>query len=211
MIKTIYSAIILLSVLLVLSSCTHNIMLADDALLGENRETKDMNNTDLRAFDEKENKMVIDVILDMVEEYPKNCMPSDFSFDTEMDEFILAFTQESEINGNPCLRAYYRLKNNTLTEDYNARVNLIFCVSKESSHKFIKNFVDGYTMVEVFASKIEVGDLALGGAKRVDFVRGNVSAYVEGYDGVEIEGLAKAVDLQILEIISTINDDDQRQ
>ena len=200
MVKMIYSAIILLSVLLM--SCTQNTMLADDTLCVENEETGDMNNTNLRAFDEIENKMVIDVILDKVEEYPRICMPDVFSFDTEMDEFILVSTQDSEIYGNPCLSAYYRLKNNTLPDAYNAKVNLIFCATQEGSCKFIKDFLDGYTMVEVFAANIEVGDLALGGARRVDFVRGNVAAYVEGYDGVEIAGLAKAVDMRILEIIS---------
>jgi hypothetical protein len=37
---------------------------------------------------------------------------------------------------------------------------------------------------------------------RVDFVRGNVYAIVEGMDEAEIGALAKEIDLQILKIIN---------
>ena len=169
-------------------------------------ERENMMAIDLRATDENENenenenKRIVDVLLDNVKDYPKICNSDDFIFETEVAEYVLLSAQYNNTSSEHYFTAQYRLKDNSVGTD--SVVSLTFCSTKEDCHKIIKNFLDGYSMDEVYASYLEVGDLALGGSNRVDFVRGNVYISVEGLHDLEIDTLAKEIDQQILKIIS---------
>jgi len=200
--KIIYGVILTLLVFITQPACTcDNPSVSNENYNNKESENMGAVNINLREFDEKENKMMIDVILDKVKDYPGICTPDIFVFKAESKDFILVSTSASDTTENYTITAYYRLKDNTSEKD-DAMVKMTFCTSKEESHKRIKYFLDGYTMVEVYASNLKVGDLALGGIHRVDFVRGNVYMFVEGLDGVEIDTLAQEIDRQILEIIN---------
>ena len=162
----------------------------------------DMSLVNLRDIDENENKRIVDVLLEKLTDYPHLCTQKNFSFKKSISNFVLVSTDDNEISGITSTTAYYRLKNNPDEEDYNAVIYIYFCATKEESHNMIKDYLDSYTMIEVYASDLEVGDFALGGIYRVDFVRGNIYIAIEGYDDVEIDELAKEIDLQILQIIN---------
>ena len=212
-VKRTLSLILLLSLLITSSACTYNGRSALNenendyserstysGLIGE--ESENMSMINLRGIDKRENKRIVDVLLEGVVDYPYVCTQKDFVFRKNIGDFILVSTGEDEISGTYDTTAYYRLKNNTDEEDYDAVIDIFFCGSKEESHRRIKEYLDSYSMIEVYASNLDVGDFALGGIYRVDFVRGNIYIYVEGYDGVEIGALAKEIDLQILDIIN---------
>jgi len=142
------------------------------------------------------------VLLENVVDYPNICKKEEFVFNKNIAGFVFVSESDYEHSGIHSKTAYYRLKNNTAEDGYDAMIEMFFCDSKAESHEMIKSFIDDYTMIEVYASNLKVGDLALGGIYRVDFVRGNIYMFVESYDDVAIDSLAKEIDLQILEIIN---------
>ena len=175
-----------------------NIDSADKASEGD----ANMSLVNLRDIDESNNKRIVDVLLEEVTDYPYLCTRKNFAFMKSISDFILVSTDDNEVSGISGATAYYRLKNNPDKDDYNAVVYIYFCGTKEESHTMVKDYLDSYTMPEVYAADLEVGDFALGGIYRVDFVRGNIYIFVEGYDDVEIDELAKEIDIQILKIIN---------
>jgi len=164
-------------------------------------ENESMSRVNLRDMDENENKRIIDVLLDKVVGYPHNCTQNDFVFKESINGFVLVSTRDSEQPNYYSISAYYRLEGNDAGPN-DAMAKIYFCGSKEDSHDMIKDHLDGYTMMEVYESYLKVGDLSLGGIYRVDFVRGNVYMFVEGKHDVEIDVLAKDLDLQILDILN---------
>ena len=217
--------IFILALLFALSSCAHdrnmlpddnslsdkidNIDQISDININDRTETIDKTNegdmgmglVNLRDIDERTNKKVVDIILEEVNDYPHQCTRKNFIFKESISEFVLVSTSDNDTSDTSGTVAYYRLKDNPDKEDYNAVIYMYFCETKEESHMMIKDYLDSYTMMEVSSSDLEVGDFALGGIYRVDFVRGNIYIFVSGYDDVEIDKLAQEIDRQILEII----------
>ena len=178
-------------------------MINDDS----NNADIDVTNIDLRAYNEEKKKTNIDVLLDKVKNYPAICTISDFLVKDEYAGFILTNTNIVDGDTFKKINARYRLKSNNDIDDYDAKVTISFYDSKSANHTVMRNSLDEYTAMKIYPSALDIGDFAIGDSYYLNYIRGNVFVTVIECPGnhineIEIDALARAIDTQILEIIT---------
>ena len=161
----------------------------------------DMQNTDLCAFDKQMNKKNIDIILERIEKYPIDCKMSDFTLKDEYANFVAIKTYMYDNNGNQNIDADFRLKTNHKENGYDATISITVYKSQPDNHEAMRNSLDDYAAPHIYPSSLDIGDFAIGGIYHIEFIRGNVSVSVIGFSEVEIDSMARAIDMQIMEIL----------
>jgi len=162
----------------------------------------DMQNTDLRAFNEEMNKKNIDIMLERIEEYPRDCKMPDFTLEDEYAGFVPTKTYIYDNNETQNIDVDFRLKTNEKENGYDATISITVFKSQPDSLAAMRNSLDDYSAPQVYPSSLDIGDFAIGGIYQIGFIRGNVSVSVIGFNEVEIDNLARAIDMQIMEILS---------
>ena len=162
-------------------------------------EKKDKNN--LKGFDESSGRQNIQVMLDDVPKYKKNC--KSFCFKKEYSNFELAKLLENGADSGRYF-AYYKHSDNLIEDGFNADISIVISDTVSEAHETLACFVDATTTMVLYPAsnkEIFVGDLAVGNQDRLVFVRGNAYVDVKGYE-VSIIDLAQEIDKQILSILN---------
>ena len=170
------------------------------------RNAEDITKINLREYNE-EKKKNIDVLLDQVENYPVDCAISDFDIKDEYTNFVLTSVDISDNDDKKAINARYRLKTNKNKDDYNARVTISFYDSISANHEVMRNSLYGYAAPDIYPSDLDIGDFAMGDIYHINYIRGNVFVTVserpkDNVYEIEIDSLAREIDLQILDIIN---------
>jgi hypothetical protein len=169
---------------------------------------ENINLISLREFNEEMNMSNMDALLSAIRDYPIECRKFGFVFRDEYDNFVITemIMNDEDEDEDKGFTAYYRLKNNKKEDDYDAIIDIAFYKTKLDNHEVMRNSLNEYAAMEVFTSALSIGDLAIGNSTGVNFIRGNVFVTVIGYEEVEIDGLAREIDQQILDILNENHD-----
>ena len=159
---------------------------------------------DVRVFDERTNKYVIDMFLARIPEYPYICTMADFELRESYANFVVAHV---DVINEYRMSVRFKLTDNEREGDFDVTVTIQFDESKIESHEAMRHFaLRTFTapIPHVFASQLGIGDFAIDGQRFVRFVRGNVdvSVRVRGTRDINITDLSREIDQQILEVIT---------
>ena len=192
--------LILFTVVLLLfqSGCNSSL----NTQINTNEVNTDMQNMDLRAYNEQLNKKNIDILLEKIEEYPTDCKMSEFSLKGEYANFVATKTYIYDEDKYQSIDVDFKLKTNQKENGYDATASITFHESQLDSQEAMRNSLDDYTAPQVFPSSLSIGDFAIGGIYHITFIRGNVSVRIIGFNEIEIDSIAGEIDIQILEIIT---------
>jgi len=186
------------------------VLLLCQAACNDNRNTQtntydpnpDMQNIDLRAYNEQMNKKNIDIILENIREYPAECKLSEFTLKDEYANFVVTKTYMYDNDEYQNIDVDFKPKTNQKENGYNATVSITFYKTQPDNHEAMRNLLDYSAAPQIYPSSLDIGDFAIGGIYNIEFIRGNVSVRVIGFNDIEIDSIARAIDLQIMEILT---------
>jgi len=157
-------------------------------------------NINLRGFDKESGKPNIDILLENLSNYSKDCGMADFEL---KDVYAVEFKLTEKDVFRDTLTVRYRLESNTKQVGYDAYICIIFAGTQKEAREMMRNSLFGYTALKIYLSDFEVGDVAIGDVYYLSFIRGNLFINMHGYNyEIDISGIAKEIDQQILEIIT---------
>ena len=194
-----YSIVFIAGLLLFQSACGIN----SNTHTNNSEVNTNMQNMNLREIDKETNKMNIDVLLEKIREYPVDCEMSDFELSKEYASFAVTDANIYNEDDFKSITAYFRLQTNQKEDDFDATADITFYESQSDNQEVMRNSLNEYTALEIYPSSLDIGDFAIGDTHYINFIRGNVCISVSGYDEVEIDDLARAIDQQILDILET--------
>ena len=163
----------------------------------------DLYDIDVRIFDERLDKYVIDMFLARIPEYPYICTMADFELRESYANFVV--TNVDAINEHR-MNVRFRLTANEREGDPDVDIFMIFHESRHDSHDAMRKFAltSAAPIPRIFASQLGIGDFAIYDQGLARFIRGNVDVIiiVSGTGSIDIIPLAEEIDQQILEIIT---------
>ena len=156
----------------------------------------------LREINAETGIMNIDFMLGEIREYPVVCLMSDFTLKDRYANFIVTEANIYKEDGYINLSVHFRLQTNKINDDYDATVDIEFHRSQPENCAIMRNSINTYAAMEIFSSYLDIGDFAIGDISHLRFIRGNVFVSVTGYNDVDIDDLARVIDLQVLDILN---------
>ena len=198
MILSKYLAVFTVVLLLFQSGCNSSW----NTQINTNEVNTDMQNMDLRAISEQLNKKNIDIMLEKIKAYPTDCKLSEFSLKDEYANFVVTKTYIYDEDEYQSIDVDFKQKTNQKQNGYDATASITFYESQSDNHEAMRNSLDDYTAPQVFPSSLSIGDFAIGGIYHIIFIRGNVSVRIIGFNEIEINRIAEAIDIQILKTLT---------